>query len=242
MSYAKIHIGTSGWSYDDWYDNFYPIDINNDELLQFYSRHFSTVEINTSFYHLIKEKTYQNWHKDTPKDFIFSVKASRYITHIKRLKDPKDSWIKFEKGIRALKNKLGVILFQFPANFKVNQERLANYLKFLPQKYKYAFEFRHKSWFNNEVYEILNKYNSALCLVSAPDYPWQEKITADFTYLRLHGAQELYKSKYSNQELKNWADKIKNWQEQDIEVYCYFDNAYEANAIDNAKQLIELVK
>jgi uncharacterized protein YecE (DUF72 family) len=240
MSKEKIYIGTSGWSYPSWYDIFYPPDIASNKLLEYYSKTFKTVEINSSFYHSIQPSVYKNWYNETPKDFIFSIKASRYITHTKKLKDAKESWQTFEKSFQNLKEKIGVILFQLPPNFKKDFERLESFLKILPKKYRYTFEFRNESWFDEEIYSLLKKFNCALCVASTPNYPLVEKITADFVYLRLHGSKILYASEYTIKELKQWAKKIKDWQGQGMDCYIYFDNDYEARAVEDAKELIAL--
>ena len=235
---CKIYIGTSGWSYNDWADGvFYPPDISNREWLKFYSKHFSTVEINASFYRQMSAKTYKKWHNTAPKDFIFSVKISRFLTHIKKLNDPKEPWQRFINNAKILKEKLGPILVQLPPNFKINSERLENLLRIIPKKYKIAFEFRHETWFCDEVYQILKKYNAALVFADFKNIPAVEKITADFIYIRMHGPKDLYSSKYTAGQLKKLADKIKIWNKEVNEVYFYFNNDTEGYAVDNALEL-----
>lgn len=238
----NIFIGTSGWSYGHWQKRFYPVDLPERNWLEFYSRDFQTVEINSSFYHLPKLQTFTNWRSKTSKDFIFAVKASRFITHIKKLKNCHQPWQRFIENAKNLREKLGPILFQLPPSFKADPKRLENFLKILSKKYQYVLEPRNESWFNPKIYEILKKYKVSLCFISAPDFPWQEIITSNFIYIRMHGAKSLYNSKYSSRELKKLAQKIKNWQAKKLPVYVYFNNDDRAHAIFNAKELIKLTK
>jgi len=238
----KIYIGTSGWSYEHWREVFYPPELKSEELLSFYSKHFKTVEINSSFYHLPKETTFENWRNKVPKDFLFSVKVWRRISHLKKLKNVKDDFIIFYKRCLILENKLGPLLFQFPPNFKADKERLNNFCsdlrKIIGKKQKASFELRNETWFNPEIYEILKKYNFNLCFADTPNYPYQEEITSDYIYLRLHGRKILYASKYTTRELKEFAKKIKKWNK---ETYVYFDNDAYGYAIENAMELKKLL-
>src|SRR5690606_9874997 len=154
----KIHIGTSGWNYKHWKKNFYPADLPQKKWLEFYYGKFKTVELNNSFYRLPEEKTFDNWRKSTPEDFIFSVKASRYITHIKKLID-EEPLKEFLKRTKFLKEKLGPILFQLPPGWKYNEERFDAFLKILPDKFKFIFEFRNESWWNDNVINKLKEHN-----------------------------------------------------------------------------------
>lgn len=242
MSYSKTYIGTSGWQYKHWYEVFYPEDIKSDALLNFYAQHFETVELNASFYHLPKLSVFAGWYKKTPKDFLFSVKASRYITHIKKLRDIDEGWSRFIASAKGLKEKLGPILFQLPPFLKANKEVLEAALKVLPKKYRYAFEFRQESWFTKEIYDILKKHNIALVIADSPAFPLRKEITADFIYLRFHGAKSLYGSKYTEEELKLWAKDIKVWLKQGKDVYAYFNNDAEGYAIENARELFDFTE
>lgn len=234
---TKIYIGTSGFSYAHWEKGiFYPLDLPKTKQLEYYSQHFQTVELNNPFYHLPLAKTFQSWEQRTPQDFIFAVKASRYISHIKKLKGCRQPWQLFISRAEKLKEKLGPILFQLPPGWQVNAKRLEAFLKILPKKYQYSFEFRHQSWFCQEVYQLLKKYNIALCLADSNQWPYQEEITANFIYLRLHGSHSLYSSRYTNQELKKWAAKIKKWL-KNRDVYVYFNNDANGYAVKNAQTL-----
>jgi len=246
----KLFIGTSGWVYGHWQGIFYPEDLPSKDKLKYFSQHFKTAEINYSFYHLPRPGTYQNWYLQTPEDFLFAVKASRFITHIKRLQGVKEAWDQFLENALNLKEKLGPILFQFPPFFKATSEnikRLKDFLKFIRENscsnsYKFArytIEFRHKSWCNEKIYNLLKKYNVAWVIADSPRYPKAEVVTADFVYIRLHGSKILFASKYTNEELRDLAKKIKGWLKT-FDVYCYFNNDAYGYAIENAKELLKL--
>jgi len=237
-----IYIGTSGWSYGDWADGvFYPTDISNKEWLKYYSSQFNTVEINASFYHQMSAKTYAKWHQTVPKDFVFSVKISRFLTHIKKLNEPKEPWQRFIDNAKLLKEKLGPILVQLPPNFRANNEKLESFLKIAPSKYKFAFEFRNESWFNDGIYQILKRYNAALVFADFKNMPVVEEITADFIYIRMHGPDGLYSSKYSTKQLQGLAYKIKKWESNVKQIYVYFNNDAEGYAVENAMELKQLI-
>lgn len=249
---ANFFIGTSGWIYGHWEGIFYPEKLPSKDKLRYYSKHFKTAEINYSFYHLPRPSTYQNWYSQVPKGFVFAVKASRFITHIKRLDGVKDAWQQFLENALHLKEKLGPILFQFPPSFKATAEnikRLEDFLKFITKyeirntksKIHYAFEFRHKTWCNEKIYKLLKKYNIAWVIADSPRYPKAEVVTADFVYIRMHGSKILFASKYTKEELKNLAQKIKNWL-KNSDVYCYFNNDAYGYAVQNAKELIKILK
>lgn len=236
-----IYIGTSGWSYSHWKENFYPEDLKTSDWLPYYSTKFSTVEINTTFYHTPLKTTVKNWFKKTSNYFIFSVKTNRYITHIKRLKDCKESLKIFYKSIVDFKSKIGPILIQLPPSFKANKDRLEEFIGLLNDKYQYTFEFRHETWFTDEIYEILSNNNIALCITDLKGNLSPEVITADFTYIRLHGPKNTYKGSYGKTKLNAWKKKIENWS-SNISVYCYFDNDEKGYAIQDAKTLKDLLK
>ncbi|MCD6429343.1 DUF72 domain-containing protein [bacterium] len=250
---AKIFIGTSGWTYSHWKGKFYPEGLLSNEYLEFFSQYFKTTEINYSFYHLPRSTTFQKWYNQTPKDFVFSVKASRFITHIKRLKNVEEAWSQFIENALNLKEKLGPILFQFPPSFKVDKEnigRLKNFLKLtfnypsstIHYSLRFAFEFRHKTWIDKKVFDLLKKYNAAWVIADSSRYPKSETTTADFVYIRMHGPGALFASKYSKQDLKELAQKIAEYKKQGKDVFVYFNNDFHGYAIDNAKELINLLK
>jgi uncharacterized protein YecE (DUF72 family) len=246
---GKIFIGTSGWIYGHWQGIFYPEDLPSKDKLKYFSQHFKTAEINYSFYHLPRPITYQKWYSETPADFIFAVKASRFITHIKRLKGVKEAWQQFLENALNLREKLGPILFQFPPSFQASPENINRLKDFLGIRDKtamaelsrIAFEFRHKSWCDEKIYKLLKKYNVAWVICDSPCWPKSEVQTADFVYIRMHGSKILFASKYTGEEIKDLAKKIKKWL-KNCDVYCYFNNDFQGHAIENAKELLKLLK
>ncbi len=239
-SVPEIHIGTSGWSYYHWKDNFYPPELKSKDWLEFYSKTFSTVEINTTFYHLPLKSTISNWKKKVNEKFLFSIKASRYITHQKKLHDCKDSVELFLKTIQDLDLKLGPILFQLPPSFQINKERLEEFIGYLVSDQKYVFEFRHPTWYVDEIYELLSKNNIALCITDLNGKMSPEITTANFTYLRLHGPVKSYKGSYSMETLKKLEKQFNHWRTEGISTYCYFDNDEKGYAIKDAHELQQM--
>ncbi len=239
-----IYIGTSGWVYPHWEQVFYPKSLSSKYKLKYFSQHFKTTEVNYSFYRLPKPAIYKDWYSQTPGDFLFSVKASRFITHIKRLKGVNAAWKVFIKNALNLKEKLGPILFQFPPNFKASDEnikRLEKFLKFIRDPVSVAFEFRHETWCKQKIYNLLKKYNAAWVIADSPSYPKAEELTADFVYIRMHGSKVLFSSKYTKKELETLAKKIKKWQKQNRDVFVYFNNDALGHAVENAKTLQNLL-
>ncbi|HEX3144367.1 MAG TPA: DUF72 domain-containing protein [Pyrinomonadaceae bacterium] len=238
---AGIHIGTSGWNYKHWLGRFYPEKIRAADMLEFYARHFETVELNNSFYHLPSIKSFRTWRDTVSKDFRFAVKGSRFITHMKKLKAPKTSTRKFFTRVEKLDEKLGPLLFQLPPHWRVNIKRLATFLERLPAGYRYAFEFREPSWYADEVYDLLKEHNVALCVFHMSGYETPMVITANFVYVRFHGAQSTYGGSYSDSQLKMWAQRIASWRGDEKEIFIYFNNDPEAHAIYDAKRLREML-
>lgn len=237
----RVRIGTSGWHYKHWRDNFYPPKLNTDAMLSYYAERLDTVEINNSFYRLPTTDAVRNWVRTTPPGFLFAVKASRYITHNRKLNDPEGSFAKFMEMAEGFGEKLGPILFQLPPKWNVNAERLRAFLKALPRGNQYAFEFRHPSWLTDEVYEILHRSNAALCIYEIAGFQSPVKLTADFTYLRLHGPGErAYQGKYSAEVLRRWADQIADWRSRGCQTYVYFDNDQAGYAVQDAVELLKL--
>lgn len=238
----KNYIGTSGYGYSHWKGVFYPEELPYREFFSYYTKFFDTVELNNTFYHIPRESTIEKWDKGSPENFIFSIKANKSITHIKRLKNAENSLKLFESRIAALQEKIGVILFQLPPSFKKDLSLLKDFLTMLNPKWKYTFEFRHKSWFTDETYSILKEKNIALCISDTPRYPYEEVITANYTYIRLHGHTVLYASDYSNEALGEYAEKIRKWNEKGITAYVYFDNDYYGYAVKNALYLKKILE
>lgn len=241
----KFYIGTSGWTYYHWKGLFYLPHLSSSEYLKFYSRHFNTVEVNYSFYHLPKFSTFQKWSQQTPRGFVFSVKAPRTITHIRRLNNVKEPLFQFLDNTKGLEEKLGPVLFQFPPSFFCDEKNIKRMRQFLlllePFSNKFAFEFRHQSWIDKEVFDLLKKHNIAWVIADSSRYPKKEIITANFVYIRMHGPGALFSSKYSEKEIKNLAKKIKNWAKKTDDVYVYFNNDFYGYAVENAKDLKDLL-
>lgn len=238
---AEARIGTSGWHYKHWRGLFYPADLPLKRWFAHYCAQFSTVEINTSFYHLLPEKAVREWVAQTPPDFVFAVKGSRYITHNKKLKDG-ESLRRFFDSLREFRGKLGPILFQLPPGSRCNIERLEEFLARLPKRHRYAFEFRNETWHDETVYRLLERFNSAFCLYHLAGFDSPLKVTADFIYIRLHGPEGKYAGCYSDEALAVWAKRIRGWKRAGKHVYCYFDNDERGYAARNALSLIEKLK
>lgn len=239
MGKHKINIGTSGWSYKHWRGTFYPHEIKVKNHFSYYLQHFNTVEINNTFYRLPSENTFVNWEKQVPDDFIYVIKANRFITHIKKFHDPVDSLYPFMDYVKLLGKKLGPILFQLPPFMKSNIPLLETFLQALPKNFRYVFEFRNSDWYKSEVYDLLEKYNCAFCIYELAGHTSPIQITADFIYLRLHGPGNKYQGSYTDQTLKIWADKCLQWSETK-DVFVYFDNDQNGYAAFNALKLTEL--
>lgn len=231
------HIGTSGWHYKHWLGDFYPERFPPAKMFRWYAREFRTVEINNSFYRLPEEKTFQQWKEMAPPGFIFAVKASRFITHIKRLRDAKDAVELFFARAKPLGRTLGPVLFQLPPNWKVNTERLHEFLSVLPKRHKYTIEFRDESWYTPQVYELLRSRGVALCIHDWHEMPWPRELTAGFTYIRFHGSARKYGGDYPEPQLRQWADQIRIWRGRLSEVFAYFNNDIGGHAIRNAQRL-----
>lgn len=238
---SMIHVGTSGWHYKHWKGPFYPEDMKAKDFLSYYTEHFSTSEINNSFYKLPEEKTLKTWRDTVPKGFRFSVKASRYITHMKKLKDPEESVERFFDRIDTLEETLGPILFQLPPGWKYNHERLETFLDALPSNRRYTFEFRDESWLNDDTYELLRKAGAALCIYDMEQSVSPKEVTADFVYVRLHGPGAKYEGSYDTQTLSGWAGAFSAWARKGIEIFCYFDNDQAGYATQDAMRLKNMV-
>lgn len=244
---GKLLVGTSGWNYYDWKGFFYPETLKARDYLTHYARHFRTTEVNYSFYHLPKPTTYENWAVQVPEDFIFAIKASRVITHIRRLRDVADIWQKFLENASILGNKLGPILLQFPPSFKRSADLLDGFLEHSAKLKAFrgtrlALEFRHASWYDGETYEILKRHGCALVIAQSERYPQAPYVsTARFVYLRLHGPGALFASSYSQDQLAHWAARIREWMAETESVYVYFNNDFHGYAIENARMLEDLV-
>ena len=239
---AEIRIGTSGYHYKDWVGRYYPSDIKPAGMLEHYARDFDNVELNNTFYQLPTESTFDAWKKSTPPGFLFSVKGSRFITHMIKLKDAERGLTNFMPRAERLGRKLGPILWQLPPGWKVNVERLEEFLSLLPRKHRYTFELRNETWMNAEVYDVLRRHNAAFCIYELAGYQSPLEITADWTYIRLHGPTHFkYQGSYSDAQLAEWAERIRGWSRKMKAIYVYFDNDDSAYAVYNAMTLRKML-
>ncbi len=284
---SELRIGISGWTYAGWRGVFYPPDVTQKRALEYASRQLNSIEINGTFYSMQRASSFQAWYDATPPRFQFAVKGSRFITHMKKLKDVDVALANFfASGVLLLREKLGPILWQFPPQLAFNEERFAAFLELLPRTttaaarlarhhdhrlkgravlqahaerpVRHAFEIRHDSFLDEAFVKLLRKHNAALVVAdTAGLWPYAEDVTADFMYLRLHGASELYTSGYGDAELDQWADRIKRWakgqqpraaalittspprRRAQRDVYVYFDNDRKVRAPFDAMRLAE---
>jgi uncharacterized protein YecE (DUF72 family) len=231
-----VHIGCSGWQYRDWRDGaFYPPKLPQRRWLEHYATLFDTVEINNTFYRLPRREAVASWVEESPAGFLFAVKASRYLTHVKRLRDMEEGVTRFFERIDPLVRspKLGPVLWQLPPTFRRDDERLALALRQLPAG-RHCFEFRHESWFVPETYARLREHGVALVIGDHPDRSWQaHELTADWTFLRFHYGRRGRNGNYSERELDEWAKRIDGWRRR-VEVFAYFNNDWEGYAVKNA--------
>jgi len=239
---ADLRIGCSGFLYDHWRGSFYPENLPKNHWLEYYSRHFSSVELNVTFYRLPERETFAKWYMSTPEGFLFSLKGSRFVTHVKKLKDCAEPIEAFFSRASVLKEKLGVILWQFPPTFNLDLDRLNEFLEALkPFNVRNTFEFRNKNWLNKKVYSILEKANAALCMADHPDFLKDLPVTADFIYMRRHGKEGSYATSYSPESLREDAKFIKTTLRKKQDVFIYFNNDASGYAPQNATELISLI-
>lgn len=238
-----VHIGTSGWSYDHWVGVLYPRAASSLERLDAYARHFTTVEVNNTFYRWPADDVFTTWHDRLPAGFVVSAKASRGLTQFRKLNDP-EAWLdRMEAGLARLKGKRGVLLFQLPPHFGRDLDRLDRFLKLVPKGQRAAVEFRHPSWDGEETLAVLARHGAAYCVMSGANLPCVLRATAPFVYVRFHGQdrQHLYAGSYSDSDLRWWADRIGEWRGQCRDVFAYFNNDGHGPAVRNALRLKELV-
>jgi uncharacterized protein YecE (DUF72 family) len=240
---GRILIGTSGWHYDSWRGPFFPKGLPIKEQLQYYASQFATTELNGVFYRTPSHEAVRSWKDQTGRDFVFAWKASRFITHWKRLSEHSVNSLELlEERLSLLGGKAGPVLFQLPPNFSADPERLAGFFKLLPKRRRYSFEFRHPSWYSPEILRILSRRNVSLCISDHHDAPAPWKRTADFVYVRGHGPSGRYRGHYSRSTLLNWARRIRSWKRQGCDVYVYLDNDQKSAAPADAAKLRELLE
>jgi uncharacterized protein YecE (DUF72 family) len=238
---SRILIGTSGWSYASWRGPFFPREVMVKHHLQFYATQFSTAELNGVFYRTPTIEAVRGWRDNTPGNFVFAWKASKFITHWKRLTDKsRNSLALLESRLRILGPKAGPVLLQLPPMFTANYDRLASFLRLLQARRRYAFEFRHPSWYQPAVLRLLREHDISLCLSDHHDAPAPWQVTASFVYVRGHGPGGRYKGHYSDRTLRSWARDIAKWKRGGRDVYVYFDNDQKSAAPADALRLMKL--
>lgn len=240
---GEAHIGTSGWQYKHWIGPFYPKGLPVNQHLTYFHQYFKTVEVNNSFYRLPEVTSLRRWYETVPDDFVFAMKASRFITHVKHLKDPAQSTEKLFERFVALEEKLGPILFQLPPRWHADPERLAHFLEVIPKGFRYTFELRDPDWLREDIYDILRAHNAAFCIYELGGWRSEDVVTADWVYIRMHGPENSkYTGSYNDERLEDMARKINIWNDQGMDVYCYFDNDQKGYAVKDAQRLIAMVK
>jgi uncharacterized protein YecE (DUF72 family) len=238
----QLRIGCSGWSYKDWKGPFYPADLKDADRLAWYATRFDTAEINNSFYRLPTENAVAGWARRAPDGFVFAWKVSRFISHNKKLKDCQDSVDLVFGRMAPLGDKLGPALVQLPPQLRRNDERLETFIGWLPKGQRVAFEFRHDSWYDEGVYEILRRHNCAFVISDHHSAPAPSVVTADWVYWRGHGPGGRYQGRYPDEDLRRLAAEIGLWQADELDVYAYFDNDIKSAAPFDALRLKELVE
>jgi uncharacterized protein YecE (DUF72 family) len=237
----NTYIGTSGWSYPHWKGIFYPAHTANRNFLSYYVREFNTVEVNNTFYGLPSEKTIHTWRETAPEGFVFSVKASKSITHLQRLRDPRPALDTLLDRIRDLGSALGPILFQLPPDFPADPALLNAFLTQLPAGHRYTIEFRDPDWFRPPVLSALEQAGVAVCVYDFNRRQSPRLVTADFVYVRLHGPEGPYAGQYSQAALESWAGFLSASLGQGLDIYCYFDNTQANYAPEDARRLKSLL-
>jgi uncharacterized protein YecE (DUF72 family) len=238
---AELRIGTSGWHYKHWLGNFYPPRWPTSRMLEHYLQHFNTVELNNTFYQLPNQSSLEGWREATPPNFIFAAKGSRFLTHMKKLRNAEEGLNRYLTAILTLQPKLGPILFQLPPNLGRDLPRLTAFLEILPRDLRYTFEFRHPDWDEPEVYAALRRYGAAYCIFDLAGYQSPLQVTSDFAYVRLHGPEGKYQGSYDEDALRRWARQIQQWSRDLAAVYVYFDNDDSGYAAQNAIRLQQLI-
>ena len=239
---GTIHVGTSGWHYKHWLGTWYPEGTKTAQQFAYYRERFDTVEINNTFYCLPSPETLKAWRKAAPPGFLFAVKASRYITHMRKLMEPETSFEKFWSRVAVLKEKLGPILFQLPPLWKINVPRFEQFLAALPTKHRYVFEFRNPTWYHKDIYALLNEYDCAFCIYELAGHLSPPEVTSSFVYVRLHGPGAKYAGSYDDTQLRSWARKCRVYAREGRDVFVYFDNDEAGYAAFNAQRLVELLE
>jgi uncharacterized protein YecE (DUF72 family) len=236
-----IYIGTSGWSYKGWDKTFYPKDVAKSRQLEFYATQFLSVEINATFYRLPTPNMVRGWRDRAPAGFIYAIKGSRFITHMKKLANLDGALDRFFAAISPLQSRTGVVLWQLPRLVRKDAARLEEFLQQLPVTYRYALEFRHESWLDEETFALLRKYAVGHVSLSSMGMPMDLTVTADLIYIRFHGLAGGAAHNYTRAELEPWAEHIRRQSRLGHTIYAYFNNDWNVRAPGNAKTLMQMV-
>jgi uncharacterized protein YecE (DUF72 family) len=246
MAKARLYIGTSGWSYPKgngaWDGVFYPARLKDGDKLAFYAQYFDTVEINNTFYRLPEKKTFAAWSARAPRGFLYAVKASRFLTHMKKLRDPEEPLDRLFSRMQPLRTHLGPILYQLPPGWKLDRNRLEQFLQVVPDGFQHVLEFRDPSWYANDVMALLDRYGVALCLHDMRGSATGRERVGPFVYVRFHGATGHYGGSYSDSRLREWADWLLAQQRLGTDVYAYFNNDVGGHAPRNALTLRRMME
>lgn len=237
------HIGTSGWSYDHWQGILYPEGLPPSGRLPVYVSRFATAELNSSYYRWPGGAAFRSWKRRLPPGFRLAVKAPGLLTHVQRLYSPENWLTRIERDLTALGDRCGPLLVQLPPTLEYDYPRLSWFLQRIPTGRRVALEFRHPSWHHDAVFALLQQHRAAYCVMSGAHLPCVLRATADFVYIRLHGPDphHLYAGSYPENDLRWWADRIREWESTGKEVFAYFNNDGEGNAVRNALRLRELL-
>lgn len=239
---SELRIGTSGWSYPSWRGPFFPPEVRAKDHLSYYAGRFNAVELNAPFYRTPTLEAVRGWAEQTPDDFRFAWKASKFISHWKRLTEKCENSLELlESRVKLLGRKAGPILFQLPPQFRANRERLAGFVRMLRKRRRYAFEFRHASWYEPPILDLLREHDIALCLSDHADAPAPWEVTARFVYVRGHGPSGHYHGHYPDETLARWAAEIRTWRRAGRGVWCFFDNDQKSAAPKDAERLRALL-
>lgn len=238
----KIHIGTSGWSYKHWKGRFYPPQVKSSGYLSFYATHFSVTELNSSFYRLPNKETVEKWANMVPDGFLFCPKMSRFLTHMKKLREPREPLERFFGIFEHIKKHLGPVLIQLPASLHFHEDVVTTFYEILRNDfadYVFAMEVRHETWFSDSSIRLMKKYKITLVMAQSGSYPYYEELTAKNIFFRFHGPDELYASSYSADTLMMYAEKFAAWAKNGNTVWIFFNNDIHGYALENAEKLAE---
>jgi uncharacterized protein YecE (DUF72 family) len=237
---VTLHVGTSGWQYRDWRGPFYPVRLAQARWLEHYAAGFATVEVNNTFYRLPARETFEEWRRRTPQDFVFVIKASRFLTHVRRLREPREPVKRMLDHASGLGRKLGPVLLQLPPNLRVDVGRLGETLERFPARRRVAVEPRHDSWFTDEVYDLLVRHDAALCLTDRAGRLGVLERTAAWAFLRFHEGTASPRPCYGDRALAGWVERLaERWSTGD-DCYVFFNNDPRACAVRNAARFAQL--